>query len=49
MSFVDEEVGWAVAAICPVGSCAWWEQVYMLVWTTEGGRTWQLLESRLIP
>jgi photosystem II stability/assembly factor-like uncharacterized protein len=49
LNFVDRELGWAVAASCPEGYCYWNEYVTALVKTTDGGRTWQLVDPQLVP
>lgn len=47
LSFVDEQIGWAVASSCPEENCYWYEYVTALVKTTDGGRTWEMIEPQL--
>jgi photosystem II stability/assembly factor-like uncharacterized protein len=47
LEFVDEDTGWAVA--CAEWHCYQYDAVRALVKTTDGGRSWQLIEPQLAP
>lgn len=47
LSFVNDLLGWAVA--CDMVHCYQQDAERALVQTVDGGRTWQILETRLIP
>jgi len=47
LSFVDAQTGWAVA--CSDAYCYQTDAQRALIKTTDGGRTWQILEPRVTP
>jgi len=49
LNFVDAGIGWAVTSTCAEISCDRLEASTALVRTTDGGRTWEVLQPQIVP